>query len=239
MPEPKVHPNSLGEILVAEGLLSEEQLTQARENQRITGKTLCRSLMDMGFITDERKNELLKEKFGFDIMPLRPEMVDLAVLKLVPKSEAMRHHLVPIRMDGDYLLVAMEEPQNVLVTDYLRTLTGHKIRAYAAKTEEILMALGRYPEADRRIDMATFSAPVRLAANFLLLVVYFVPGLVLLWLLLSGAEVADQFRTKITGVTTFEVALFLFLTWGTWGLIIFEIHGLIFRDSSASKSDEV
>jgi len=220
--------------MVADGLITQEQLSQARDHQRITGKTLSRTLADLGHATDEAKNQLLQKRFGFEILPVTPEGVDIAALRLIPKSEATRYHLAAIRMDGDYLVVAMEEPQNVAVVDYLKTLTGRSIRPYAARYEQIMAVHGRYPIDDRRIDLTGFSLPVRWGINILFLIIYCAPLVVLGLLLSLQSPAAESFRQRITGASQFEVGLFTFLTWGTWALVVFEITGLIFKTEQES-----
>ena len=127
----------LGDVLVEEGLLSEEQLKEALRRQKDTGRPLGELLVDMGCLAPEQILNVLSRRLGVPGARLRPGMVDPNVLDLVDREEAGRLKVLPMFKVRDTLTVAMAEPQSLPTIDRLRAITKLQIRPVLALEDDI------------------------------------------------------------------------------------------------------
>jgi type IV pilus assembly protein PilB len=127
----------LGDALVEEGLLSEEQLKEALRRQKDTGRPLGELLVDTGVLAPEQILEALSRRLGVPGARLRSGMADPNVLRLVDREEAGRLKVLPLFKVRDTLTVAMAEPQSLPTIDRLRAITKLQIRPVLALEDDI------------------------------------------------------------------------------------------------------
>ena len=139
----------LGDILVEDGLLSSEQLAEALQQQKQTGKLLGEMLVEKQFITGKAIVAALSKRMGIRGCQLRRGLYDPQLLDLIGREEAKRLKVLPMFKVRDLLTVAMAEPQSLPSIDRLRHMTGCNIRPVLALENEIIEA----------IDAAAHSAP--------------------------------------------------------------------------------
>ena len=134
----------LGDILIEEGLLAQEQLSQALYEQRRTGKPLAVILIASGLVSEEDIVITLSEQLG--IPHLRVESYDIPseVLAEVPEGIARRYHLIPVAKTGNSLTIAMSDPLNIVAVDDVRMLTGYEIETVVSLDSEVKKAIERY-----------------------------------------------------------------------------------------------
>jgi len=221
---------------VAEGMVTREQLDQAKLRHQATGKTVSSTLVEMGVISELVKNQVLKKKFGIESVLIDTEKREDNVFKLLPKREAGRHRALPLRIENDQLVVAMEEPNNVLVVDYLKTLTGHRIQPVAASAADLDRALKAYPDDERQgIDISDKPAPVRFLLKAFFSVLYFlVPALLFIWLYWDIGES----QAKVLQMGQYEIGFYTGLLWGAWALLVWYIQGLIFASPPPAPDND-
>ncbi|MGB2757824.1 MAG: ATPase, T2SS/T4P/T4SS family [Acidimicrobiia bacterium] len=130
-------PVPLGQRLVAAGLIDDRVLSDALEEQRTTGRILGRILLERGAITECDLLIELAAGFGVEFAHLSPTGIDTAVAMLIPESLARRHQVVPIRWEGNALVVATSDPGNVIALDDVRAVTGSIIQPVVAVSVEI------------------------------------------------------------------------------------------------------
>jgi len=128
----------LGEALVEEGLISQDQLAQMLAQQKATGRMLGEMLVDQGVINSTAMLRVLARQLGVMSCQLRHGLVDPALLKLIGTEEAERLRAIPMFRVHGVLTVAMSEPQSLPKIDRLRQLTGCQIRAVLAPSNNIL-----------------------------------------------------------------------------------------------------
>ncbi|WP_273128810.1 GspE/PulE family protein [Bacillus weihaiensis] len=137
----------LGDLLVDAGLLTEEQLSIAlKEKQK--GQKLGDALLERGYITEQQLIEVLEFQLGIPHVSLYRFPFDQKLVKLVPKEMAKRNLLIPIKIDGDRLFVAMADPMDFYAIDDLRLATGFQIETAIASKDDILRAINKYYEID-------------------------------------------------------------------------------------------
>ncbi len=142
MAEPAVPPKRLGERLVEQGLITPEQLRIALELQKRTGRLLGEILLDIGFVEESAVSSLFSRDMGATYMTsLEGISVDPEALRLVPKSWASEHKVLPLSLEDHEITVAIADPFDVVAVDELRRLTGKRVRTVGAGETDILRAI--------------------------------------------------------------------------------------------------
>ena len=120
----------LGELLVQQGLITQDQLRIALTEQKTQNMPIGRLLVRLGFVTEAVIRDIMARTIGQESIDLSQVLVDAEALKLVPQEFARRHRLLPIAYDADQnlLMVAITEVFNVVALDQLRATLGHNIQ---------------------------------------------------------------------------------------------------------------
>ena len=134
----------LGEILVKEKLLSNDQLKQALDHQKKNGGRLGQALVKLGFISDEEITGVLSRQYGVPAINLSYYEVDPSVVKLVPQETAARYQVVPLSRVGSTLTIAMADPTNVFAMDDIKFMTGLKVEPVVASENAIQEAIDKF-----------------------------------------------------------------------------------------------
>ncbi|NIR46564.1 MAG: type IV-A pilus assembly ATPase PilB [Gemmatimonadetes bacterium] len=123
----------IGDLLVREGLISEDQLKRALQEQRSNGHRLGYTLVEMGFVSETDLTRVLARKYRVKAVDLsRIGNIDKRVINLVKPEIATRHLVLPLRRVGRTLTVAMANPTNLDAIDELRFSTGYDIEPVVA-----------------------------------------------------------------------------------------------------------
>jgi len=146
MNTPAAHHRQLGQILIAKGILSEDQLRIALLEQMKSDQPVGKLLVSLGFVTEATLREALSESLGKQSIDLSHAIIDPAAPKLVPRELAKRHHLLPLDFDTENrrLTVAIADINDIVALDKVRTLAREEI--------EIDTLLAGDSEIDRAID---------------------------------------------------------------------------------------
>ena len=134
----------LGELLVRENLISAQQLQKAQEQHRKTGERLGSLLVQHGAIAENDLTAFLSKQYGIPAISLSDFEVEQEVIKLIPKSIADKHQILPVNRAGSSLIVAMTDPSNIVAIDELKFHTGYNIEAVVASEQAIREAIERY-----------------------------------------------------------------------------------------------
>jgi type IV pilus assembly protein PilB len=134
----------LGEILVKENLITQEQLKQALDYQKQHGGRLGTCLVKMGLITDDEVTAVLSRQYGVPSINLKFYEVDPAVVKLIPQETAVRYQIVPLSRVGSTLTIAMTDPTNVFAMDDIKFMTGFNVEPVVASESAIAEAIRKF-----------------------------------------------------------------------------------------------
>ena len=134
----------LGEILVKESLISQDQLQKALEYQRANGGKLGSCLTKMGFITDDDITGVLSRQYGVPSINLKYYEIDPSVIRLIPQDTALRYQVVPLSRVGSVLTIAMTDPTNVFAMDDVKFMTGFNVEPVVASESAIADAISRF-----------------------------------------------------------------------------------------------
>jgi type IV pilus assembly protein PilB len=144
---------SLGRLLLERGLVTGSQLQQALDEQRYTGKLLGRTLVELGFVKEEEVLKVLGVQAGMEYIDLKKINIPKQAVQKVPASIAKVYKIMPVKLAGNTLTVAMSDPLNVNIPDDLRFLLGFPVKYVIAKENEILDAIQKhYGESGESID---------------------------------------------------------------------------------------
>ena len=133
----------LGEILVKENLISQDQLQKALEFQRSNGGKLGSCLTKLGFITDDDITGVLSRQYGVPSINLKYYEIDPNVIRLIPQDTALRYQVVPLSRVGSVLTIAMTDPTNVFAMDDVKFMTGFNVEPVVASEAAIAEAISR------------------------------------------------------------------------------------------------
>ncbi len=134
----------LGEMLVSMGLISQDQLQIAVKEQHRTGSRLGEVLVSLGFCAEEDISRIVARQAGVEMIDLDKRKTDQAALKLIDQDYARRNKLVPIKLDGDTLTVAMDNTFDVMLTDQLQQRTGKFIEVVQATESDIMATIENF-----------------------------------------------------------------------------------------------
>jgi hypothetical protein len=120
----------LGELLVQQGLITQDQLRIALTEQKTQNIPIGRLLVRLGFVTEAVIRDIMARTIGQESIDLSQVLVDAEALKLVPQDFARRHRLLPIAFDVEQnvMVVAITEVFNVVALDQLRATLGQDIQ---------------------------------------------------------------------------------------------------------------
>lgn len=239
---------TLGDYLIREGIITQAQLNRALEEQMATSRSIGRILVDMGFLSEAARMNLLQKRFGFDLIRLKDVKVDPALLTMVPHSFAEKHRVVPVRQEeGPTLVVAMEDPSDILIIDAIKNQIGMRIKPVVASRDDLQVVLNQYPSAEQVLAARPEAQPVQHGLLYTILKYGAFPVLALLPLVLFFMVLSVNFhgwahKLQVMhdegSLTRYDLILYFLLSWGSWTMILFEINGLIFGNQSKDAEEE-
>ncbi|MCX7920257.1 MAG: type IV-A pilus assembly ATPase PilB [bacterium] len=138
------HRQRLGEMLVAEGVITEEQLQQALAQQKKMGKRLGDVLISLGFASEETIAAALGRQLGIPYITLSHYEIDPQIIKTIPEDIVRRYKIIPVDKTGNQLTVALADPANIYILDELKVLTGNEIIPLISYESEINRAIEQY-----------------------------------------------------------------------------------------------
>jgi len=134
----------IGQMLVEEGLITQEQLEDALKLQRKQSGKLGEILVSQGIVTAEDMAEVYSIQMNLPLVDLKKNTAQADALKLVPEDMARKYTLVPFSIVNDALVVVMAYPDNIRAI--------RDVRAQTAKRIEV--ALGVPSDIERAIDIS-------------------------------------------------------------------------------------
>ncbi len=134
----------LGDVLVRENIITDEQLRDSLRYQRKKGTSLPQALIELQYVTEEDIVVALGEQLGVPHIKLRSYNIDHNIVQLVPESTARQYHLMPLSKVGNTLTVVMSDPLNIFAIDDLKFLTGCDIEAIVSTESDIISAIEKY-----------------------------------------------------------------------------------------------
>lgn len=150
----------LGEYLLQQKLVNQEQLAHALERQVTVGGRLGTNLVELGFLTDLDLTRALSRHLK--MAPAAPDVFDdipADVIRLLPRELAGRHGAVPFRREGRAICVAMADPSELAALDELTFAAGCSIKPFLASEAKIQWALEKYYSLTQPLRYVSILSP--------------------------------------------------------------------------------
>ncbi len=137
----------MGDLLVAAGAITEDELQQALALQKEKGTRLGRTLLESGLISQELLVATLTQQLGVEFIDLKGVKLDDETLALIPEDIILKYKVLPIGYDENnpnLLKVAMSDPMDIIAIDDLSIITGAQIEAMLAMEEDLDDAIAKF-----------------------------------------------------------------------------------------------
>ncbi|MDF2629356.1 MAG: ral secretory pathway protein [Symbiobacteriaceae bacterium] len=131
----------LGDTLVAARLITPRQLELALESQQKTGGRLGEVLVQLGFVTEFDMCNTLADQLGYPFISNPEAQLETGVSALVSEALARKYSAVPLKFDGNSLVVAMSDPLNLLAIEDLSLQSGRRIKPAISPDKAVKRAL--------------------------------------------------------------------------------------------------
>lgn len=134
----------LGEILLEKGIITEEQIKEALQEQEKTGISLGQILIDRGLISPGVLGEILSDQSGVEYKSVSEIYISPDSINLIPEGIIREKKVFPIKKEEDTLEVAILPPINPIVLDDIKAMTGLKIKPIIVTDTEFQRLLNQY-----------------------------------------------------------------------------------------------
>ncbi len=149
----KMTSRRLGAILLGAGLITESQLEEALKAQRTQrGRKLGAILIELGFVSQLSLSKALAQQFNLPFVELEDEIVDPAAISAISEETALRHSVLPLKLDSGVLTVAIADPLDINGVDRLRNTLPYTIREVVAHPQAIAEAITTYYAGQRNLS---------------------------------------------------------------------------------------
>jgi type IV pilus assembly protein PilB len=139
----KVHRKRIGDILIETGIITPQQLAEALAQQRRTRERLGRVLVDQGAASEKQIAQALAAQLDLPLVSLASARLDPNALKLIPEVLARKRRVVPVRLDGSQVVVAMADPLDVFALDDVGIAARRSVKPVVAVESEVMAAIER------------------------------------------------------------------------------------------------
>ncbi|MFZ5801237.1 MAG: GspE/PulE family protein [Candidatus Omnitrophota bacterium] len=133
-----------GDLLIEKGIITKDQLEAALAAHKASGEFLGITLVKLGFVDENELLPVLSEQLGVDYVKLKELRIPAEVIQRVPARFALHYQLMPVKIEGNVLTIALANPLNVHTLDDVRLLTGLKVKALLSSERDILEAVKKY-----------------------------------------------------------------------------------------------
>lgn len=136
----------IGDLLLSQGLITQQQLETALSEQKIRKTKLGETLIALGYVSQQEFADVLSRQLGIDSVDLRKEGLQDAAIRLVPEEIMKKYELVPFAIDennSNILKVAMADPMFLPAIDDVSLITNMEVVPYFAPTAQIATQIDR------------------------------------------------------------------------------------------------
>jgi type IV pilus assembly protein PilB len=134
----------IGEKLIKNALITQEQLLEAQQAQKATGSRLGSQLVKLGYLSEEQLVDFLGQQYGLPAIVLKNVHADPEAVKLIPLNVVQKYMAIAFERTGSTLKVAMTDPANIFAVDDLKFLTGYSIEVYVTSEESLKWAIDHF-----------------------------------------------------------------------------------------------
>jgi hypothetical protein len=137
----------IGQLLVKDGIINDEELEQGLEEQKRSRDYLCSTLVRLGLATEEKVFSILSLQIGVPYLGLKDTQVDPLALRRMPGKLAKAFNCLLLRISEDVAYLAMTDPMNAKAIDEIRSYLGvTRVKTFLSGDQDIALALHKYYE---------------------------------------------------------------------------------------------
>jgi len=133
----------IGDILIEQGLISEEQLKAGLDEQKKCGLQLGKCLTKLGFLSEAKLLDVLSAQLDVTHVVLENFAFSRELLRIIPEEMARKYKAIPLYEQDGMVTFAMADPSNLRTIDHLKFKTGKEIEAVIATEKSILTAIDK------------------------------------------------------------------------------------------------
>ncbi len=141
----------LGDLLLKQKLITQDQLENALKLQREEGGKIGEALVRVGAVSEGDITETLSQQFGVPSIDLAHFEIDPAVIKVVPGEVARKYGVLPVNKTGATLTIAMGDPTNVFAMDDIKFMTGYNVEPVVASEIALRKAIDKHYGTPRSV----------------------------------------------------------------------------------------
>lgn len=146
----------IGDLLVQKGLISEDQLMKALDEQKRSGTKIGKAVVDLGLVTEAQLLQALADHFGYPYVDLIRFKLNNDLILSLPENQARRYRAIMLSEQPDGYLVGMVDPLDLLAIDELQRVLKRPVHPAFVKESDLLDALDRiYRRQDQIASIAT------------------------------------------------------------------------------------
>ncbi|MCC6545947.1 hypothetical protein IT570_02170 [Candidatus Sumerlaeota bacterium] len=219
---------TLADALLKEGVIDRDQHDRALKEYDRTKTSLIRILTEMGAINDKTRLEILRRSTDCDMINLENVVPSADVAMGMTRDQCRRMHLVPLRIDGNSVCVAMEDPTDLRALETIEKIFGKPAKPLLATSKQIFETIERLPasEASQEAVELPRSWGYKFFAFLSLLFLTLAP----MAIFYCSVILTNAGRKWYNGLamSQFENALFFMVVWGSWAGVAYFLNDVIF-----------
>ncbi len=145
----------LGDLLLQQKLISQEQLKAALEDQGRSGRKLGKVLIESGYLSEDQIGEALARQLSVPFINLKYYNFNSAVTRKLPEAQARRFRALLLEEQDDMVLVAMVDPTDLFAFDEISRLTRKEVNIAVVSETMLLQTIDRiYRRTDQISSLA-------------------------------------------------------------------------------------
>lgn len=142
----------LGDLLIEEGIINQQQVNQALNAQQTTGSKLGATLIQLGFISEPQMLAFLSQQLNLPLIDLSRAQIDIDAVQLLPEVHARRLRALVIGRQGDTLRIVMSDPADLAAQESLfNQLSDYRFEFVIAPEKQLVEGFERYYRRTREI----------------------------------------------------------------------------------------
>ncbi len=128
----------IGDLLVSKQMITDDQLQHALREQKLTGRKLGNTLVDLGYVEENQLLNLLSDQLKIPFVELKQFRFDRDLIQRLPETSARRYRVILLREDPEGLLLGMADPTDIFCLDELQRQLKQPIKPAVVRESELL-----------------------------------------------------------------------------------------------------
>ncbi|MCG8415783.1 MAG: Flp pilus assembly complex ATPase component TadA, partial [Pseudomonadales bacterium] len=145
----------IGDLLIHNQVITEDQLATALEKQKEIGQKLGRVLIDLGYVDEDQFLSFLSQQLEIPFIDLKRFQFDVALIQRLPETYARRHRAIVLQEKPSGLLVGFVDPMDIFAFDEIERILQQPVLQAVVRESELLNTLDLVYR--RTEDIATFA----------------------------------------------------------------------------------